>query len=48
MARNNSSAEEAALALRRAQRLMETHKLTEADADLMDINEASTQKALSC
>ncbi|MFH2945325.1 DUF2786 domain-containing protein, partial [Enterobacter roggenkampii] len=34
MARNNSSAEEAALALRRAQRLMETHKLTEADADL--------------
>ncbi|MGX4971531.1 DUF2786 domain-containing protein [Enterobacter kobei] len=45
MARNNSSAEEAALALRRAQRLMETHKLTEADADLMDINEASTQKA---
>ncbi len=47
MARNNSSAEEAALALRRAQRLMETHKLTEADADLMDINEASTQKAPS-
>ena len=33
MARNNSSVEEAALALRRAQRLMETHKLTEADAD---------------
>ncbi|GDE45155.1 DUF2786 domain-containing protein [Escherichia coli] len=47
MARNNSSAEEAALALSRAQRLMETHKLTEADADLMDINEASTQKAPS-
>lgn len=47
MARNNSSAEEAALALRRAQRLMETHKLTEADADLIDINEASTQKAPS-
>ena len=47
MARNNSSAEEAALALRRAQRLIETHKLTEADADLMDINEASTQKAPS-
>ncbi|MDU2882645.1 MAG: DUF2786 domain-containing protein, partial [Enterobacter sp.] len=36
MARNNSSAEEAALALSRAQRLMETHKLTEADTDLMD------------
>lgn len=47
MARNNSSAEEAALALSRAQRLMETHKLTEADADLIDINEASTQKAPS-
>jgi len=47
MARNNSSAEEAALALRRAQRLMETHKLTEAGADLIDINEASTQKAPS-
>lgn len=47
MARNNSSVEEAALALRRAQRLMETHKLTEADADLIDINEASTQKAPS-
>ena len=47
MARNNSSAEEAALALRRAQRLMETHKLTEADAAMMDINEASTQKAPS-
>lgn len=44
MARNNSSAEEAALALRRAQRLMETHKLTEADAAMMDINEASTRK----
>lgn len=47
MARNNSSAEEAALALSRAQRLMATHKLTEADADLMDINEVSTQKAPS-
>lgn len=47
MARNNSSVEEAALALRRAQRLMETHKLTEADADLININEASTQKAPS-
>lgn len=47
MARNNSSAEEAALALRRAQRLMETHKLSEADADLMNINEVSTQKAPS-
>lgn len=47
MARNNSSAEEAALALRRAQHLMEAHKLTEADADLMDINEASTRKAPS-
>ena len=47
MARNNSSAEEAALALRRAQCLMETHKLTEADAAMMDINEASTQKAPS-
>lgn len=47
MARNNSSAEEAALALNRAQRLMEAHKLTESDANLMDINEASTQKAPS-
>lgn len=47
MARNNSSAAEAALALRRAQRLMETHKLTESDAAMMDINEASTQKAPS-
>lgn len=47
MARNNSSAEEAALALRSAQRLMETHKLTESDAQLMDINESSTQKAPS-
>lgn len=44
MARNNSSAEEAALALNRAQRLMEQHKLSETDVDCMDINEASTQK----
>ena len=47
MARNNSSAEEAALAMRRAQRLMETHKLSATDVDFMDINEASTQKAPS-
>lgn len=47
MARNNSSAEEAALALNRAQRLMETHNLSESDAAFMDINEASTQKAPS-
>ncbi|GJL37538.1 hypothetical protein TUM17576_43580 [Enterobacter hormaechei] len=47
MARNNSSAEEAALAMRRAQRLMATHKLSATDVDFMDINEASTQKAPS-
>ena len=47
MSRNNSSAEEAALALRHAQRLMETHQLTEADATLLDINEASTNKSPS-
>ncbi len=47
MARNNSSAEEAALAMRRAQRLMETHKLSATDVDFIDINEASTQKAPS-
>ncbi|HGW5506328.1 TPA: DUF2786 domain-containing protein [Citrobacter koseri] len=44
MARNNSSPEEAALAMRRAQRLMETHRLTESDAEFTDISEASTQK----
>ena len=33
MARNNSSAEEAALALSRAQKLMAEHKLNESDVD---------------
>ncbi|SEL25362.1 Protein of unknown function [Kosakonia sacchari] len=47
MARNNSSAEEAALALNRARRLMELHKFSEVDVDCMDINEASTQKVPS-
>lgn len=47
MARNNSSAEEAALAMGRAQKLMKEHKLNESDVDFMDINEASTQKAHS-
>lgn len=47
MARNNSSAEEAALAMSRAQKLMSEHKLNEHDVDVMDINEASTQKAPS-
>ncbi|MGV3827144.1 DUF2786 domain-containing protein [Citrobacter portucalensis] len=44
MARNNSSPEEAALAMSRAQRLMETHRLSESDAEFTDISEASTQK----
>ncbi|HDL8234110.1 TPA: DUF2786 domain-containing protein [Yersinia enterocolitica] len=47
MARNNSSAEEAALAMSRAQKLMSEHKLNEHDVDVMDINEAATQKAPS-
>ncbi|WPU22590.1 DUF2786 domain-containing protein [Cedecea neteri] len=47
MARNNSSAEEAALAMSRAQKLMAEYKLSEADADFLDIHEASTQKAPS-
>lgn len=47
MARNNSSAEEAALALSRAQKLMAEHKLNESDVDFMDISEASTQKVPS-
>ncbi|HCG2926648.1 TPA: DUF2786 domain-containing protein [Citrobacter freundii] len=47
MARNNSSAEEAALAMGRAQKLMAEHKLNESDVDVMDINEAATQKAPS-
>ncbi|OVZ94889.1 hypothetical protein CBW58_02110 [Yersinia frederiksenii] len=47
MARNNSSAEEAALAMGRAQKLMKEHKLNESDVDFMDINEASTQKVPS-
>ncbi|CAM7520376.1 DUF2786 domain-containing protein [Citrobacter freundii] len=47
MARNNSSSEEAALAMSRAQKLMSEHKLNEHDVDFMDINEASTQKAPS-
>jgi hypothetical protein len=47
MARNNSSAEEAALAMSRAQKLMSEHKLNEHDVDVMNINEAATQKAPS-
>ncbi|QJF16639.1 DUF2786 domain-containing protein [Phytobacter diazotrophicus] len=47
MARNNSSAEEAALAMSRAQKLMSEHKLNEHDIDVMNINEAATQKAPS-
>lgn len=47
MSRNNSSAEEAALALSRAQKLMAEHKLNESDVDFMDISEASTSKAPS-
>ncbi len=47
MARNNSSAEEAALAMSRAQKLMSEHKLNEHDVDVMNINEAATQKASS-
>ena len=47
LARNNSSPEEAALAMRRASLLMDRHRLSEADATLMDISEASTQNAPS-
>lgn len=47
LARNNSSPEEAALAMSRAQELMTRHKFSADDAELTDISEASTDKAPS-
>ncbi|MGK3122883.1 DUF2786 domain-containing protein [Candidatus Pantoea formicae] len=47
LARNNSSPEEAALAMNRAQELMARHNLKSEDAELTDISEASTDKAPS-
>lgn len=47
LARNNSSPQEAALAMNRAQELMTRHSLNAEDAELTDISEASTDKAPS-
>lgn len=47
LARNNSSPQEAALAMNRARELMERHRFSEADAALMDISEAFTNKSPS-
>lgn len=47
LARNNSSAEEAALAMNRAQELMTRHNITSQDAAFSDISEAKTDKSPS-
>ncbi|MBX6949720.1 DUF2786 domain-containing protein [Providencia rettgeri] len=46
-ARNNSSAEEAATALRMAQKLMQEHGLSESDVALSEITECKTHKTPS-
>lgn len=43
-ARNNSSAEEAATALRMAQKMMQEHGLSESDVSLSEVTECETQK----